>query len=80
MTNCLVTDVNNMPLSSTNPHHWHCRIERGLRKGTVPVCMSVLAWAHSNKPAAAGLLLCAQWAEDIDRLLNGRSSAQVAGK
>jgi len=30
---------------------------------------------YSSKPAAAGLLLCARRAGDIDRLLHGRRSA-----
>jgi len=34
------------------------------------VRLSVLAWAHSSKPAAAGLLLWAQPAGDISRLLH----------
>jgi len=33
---------------------------------------SVPAWAHSSKSSAAGLLLWAQQAEDIDRLLQQR--------
>ena len=43
-------------------------------------CPTVPAWAHSSKPAAAGLLLWARWAGDIDRLLNGRCSAAAAGE
>jgi len=39
---------------------------------TVSVRLSVPAWAHNSKPAVAGLLLCAQWAADIDRLLQQR--------
>jgi len=36
------------------------------------VRLSVPAWAHSSKSSAAGLLLWAQQAEDIDRLLQQR--------
>jgi len=39
---------------------------------------SVPAWAHSSKPATAGLLLWARRAGDIDRLLHGRRSAAAA--
>jgi len=38
----------------------------------VSIRLSVPAWAHSSKPAAAGLLLWAQRAGDIDRLLQRR--------
>jgi len=34
--------------------------------------VSVPAWAHSSKPTAAGLLLWARRAGDIDRLLKQR--------
>jgi len=34
-------------------------------------CLSVPAWANIGKPAAAGLLLWARRAGDIDRLLSG---------
>jgi len=40
--------------------------------GTVSVRLSVPAWAHSSKPATAGLLLWARQAGDIDRLLQQR--------
>ena len=43
------------------------------------VRLSVPAWAHSGKPAAAGLLLWARPAGDIDRLLRGRRSAATTG-
>jgi len=33
------------------------------------LCLSVPAWAHSSKPAVAGLLLWIRQAGDIDRLL-----------
>jgi len=36
------------------------------------VRLSVLAWAHSSKPAAAGLLLSARQEGDVDRLLQQR--------
>jgi len=44
----------------------------------LPVRLSVPAWAHSSKPVAAGLLLWARRAGDIDRLLHGQSSAAAA--
>jgi len=40
-----------------------------VQNGTVTVHLSVPAWAHSSKPAAAGLLLWAQQVGDINRLL-----------
>ena len=41
------------------------------------VRLSVPAWAHSSKPTAAGLLLWARLAGDIDRLLRDTRSAAV---
>jgi len=51
--------------------HWHC--PHGMRSKKVFVtarCPSVCL-SHSDKPAAAGLLLLAQQAEDIDRCVVG---------
>ena len=46
------------------------------RYGVCPsVRPSVPAWAHSTKPAAAGLLLWARRAGDIDRWLQQRRAA-----
>jgi len=40
--------------------------------GVIPsVRLSLPAWLHSSKPAAAGLLLWARPEGDIDRLLHG---------
>jgi len=39
------------------------------------VRLPAAARAHSSKAAAAGVLLCARRAGDIDRLLHGRRSA-----
>ena len=47
---------------------------------TVSVRLSVPAWARNSKPAAAGLLLWARRAGDVDRLLHGRRSAAAAGE
>ena len=45
------------------------RVCRALSVKQYGVCLSVCpAWAHSSKPAFAGLLLWARWAGDIDRL------------
>jgi len=52
--------------------------QQGLCNGTMPICLSVPAWAHSSKPAAAGLVLWARWTGDTDRLLHGRCSAAVS--
>ena len=52
--------------------------EQGLRNGTVFVRPSVPAWADSSKRAAAGLLLWARCAGDIDRLLPGRQLKRQA--
>ena len=54
--------------------------EQGLCSSVVSVRLSVPAWAHSGKPAAAGLLLWAWRAGDIDRLLHGRRSAAAVGE
>jgi len=57
---------------------WHCpysmrsRVYETVRCPSLSVCPH---WAHSSKPGAAGLLLCARRAGDIDRLLHGRRSA-----
>jgi len=40
----------------------------------VYVRLSVPAWAHGSKPAAAGLLLWARSAGDVDRLLQQRQA------
>ena len=58
-------------------HYWHCRIICGAGSmkwyGVRPsVCPSVPAWASSRKPVAAGLLLWARRAGDINRLLRQR--------
>jgi len=55
----------------TNPEHDLC-------DGTVSVRLSVPAWAHSKKSAAAGLLLWAQRAGDIDRLLLSLQQQRLA--
>jgi len=43
----------------------------------VSVRLSVPAWAHSSKPAAAGLLLWARRTGDISRLLHGAQQRGV---
>jgi len=52
------------------------------RYGVCPYCVlcTVAAWADSSKPAAAGLLLWARWAGDMDRLLHDRRSAAAASE
>jgi len=52
--------------------------EQGLRDGTVSVRLSVPAWTHSSKPAAARLLLWARRAGDTDRLPQQRRVAAGA--
>jgi len=58
---------------------WHClhsvrsRVYETVRCPSVRP--SVQAWAHCSKLAAAGLLLWARRAEDIDRLLQRRHAA-----
>ena len=37
--------------------YWHWYVEQGLCNGMVSIRLSVPAWAHSSKLAAAGLLL-----------------------
>jgi len=49
--------------------------EQGLCNGTVSVRLSIPAWANCRKPAAAGLLLCARRAGDVDRLLQQQRAA-----
>jgi len=51
----------------------------GSMKGRVSVRLSVPAWAHSSKPAAADLLLWAQRG-GIDRLLQQRRAAAECGQ
>jgi len=47
-------------------------MEHGLLTVWFPsICPSVAAWAHSSKPTTAGLLLRAQQAGNIDRLVHG---------
>ena len=53
--------------------------EHGLCSGTVSVRPTVcLSWTHSSKPVAAGLLLWARRAGDIDQLLHCWRSAAAA--
>ena len=60
--------------------YWHRQHTMRRRVYVTVRCPTVPAWAHSSKPAAAGLLLWARRAGDIDRLLNGRCSAAAAGE
>jgi len=51
------------------------------RYGVRPsVRLSVPAWTHSSKPAAAGLLLWARQAGNIDRLLQQRRATGECGQ
>jgi len=56
-----------------------CTEPQGLCLYQASVRLSVPAWAHSSQPAAAGLLLWAQPAGDIDRLPNGAHQCGMGG-
>jgi len=55
-------------------HYWHCP---HLTVRCPSVRLSVLAWDHSSKPTATGLLLRAWRTIDINRLLHGRRSVTL---
>jgi len=67
--------------------YWHC--PRGVRSrvyetvrcpSVVSARLSVPAWGHSSKPAAAGLLLPSRRGGDIDRLLQQRRAVGECGQ
>jgi len=51
--------------------------EQGLCNCQASFRLSLPAWLHSSKPAAAGLLLWARPKGDIDRLLHGAQQRGV---